>query len=175
MADSTRAMRRSIFEWERLPVWTNRLLTEITPDDLRAYSRKIVDRGAPCPRHPQADLQVCDLARREVRQSRRRCRPRLDRDICSRELVAVADGNLRDVQAAPLCGYAANDPARDASLAADNGAQERAAGCVARSIFDRRAVARRSASQASTSARSHTTQRRLSAKRRGNSPRCSTS
>ena len=37
MADNTRAMRRSIFERELLPVWRNRLLTEITPDDLRAH------------------------------------------------------------------------------------------------------------------------------------------
>jgi len=47
MADSTRAMRRSIFERELLPVWRNRLLTEITPDDLRAQCGRIVDRGAP--------------------------------------------------------------------------------------------------------------------------------
>src|SRR6202795_2479927 len=47
MADSTRAMRRSIFERELLPVWRNRLLTEITPDDLRAHCGKIVDRSAP--------------------------------------------------------------------------------------------------------------------------------
>lgn len=47
MADSTRAMRRSIFERELLPVWRNRLLTEIMPDDLRAQCGKIVDRGAP--------------------------------------------------------------------------------------------------------------------------------
>ncbi|XEU44117.1 hypothetical protein P7L65_15495 [Tistrella mobilis] len=47
MADSTWAMRRSIFEKELLPVWRNRLLTEITPDDLRAHCCKIVDRGAP--------------------------------------------------------------------------------------------------------------------------------
>lgn len=47
MADSTRAMRRSIFERELLPVWRNRLLTETTPDDLRAQCGKIVDRGAP--------------------------------------------------------------------------------------------------------------------------------
>jgi len=42
MADSTRAMRRAIFERELLPVWRNRLLTEITPDDLRAHCGKIV-------------------------------------------------------------------------------------------------------------------------------------
>lgn len=47
MADSTRAMRRAIFERELLPVWRNRLLTEITPDDLRAHCAKIVERGAP--------------------------------------------------------------------------------------------------------------------------------
>lgn len=47
MADSTRSMRRSIFERELLPVWRNRLLTEITPDDLRAHCAKIVERGAP--------------------------------------------------------------------------------------------------------------------------------
>lgn len=47
MADSTRAMRRSIFERELLPIWKNRLLTEITPDDLRTLCGKIVDRGAP--------------------------------------------------------------------------------------------------------------------------------
>lgn len=47
MADSTRAMRRSIFERKLLPVWRNRLLIEITPDDLRAQCAKIVERGAP--------------------------------------------------------------------------------------------------------------------------------
>lgn len=47
MAESTRAMRRSIFERDLLPIWRNRLLTEITPDDLRAHCAKIVERGAP--------------------------------------------------------------------------------------------------------------------------------
>ena len=47
MADSTRAMRRSIFERELLPKWRSRLLTEITPDDLRAHCGAIVERGAP--------------------------------------------------------------------------------------------------------------------------------
>lgn len=46
-ADSTRAMRRSVWERELLPVWRNRLLCEITPGDLRAHCLKIVDRGAP--------------------------------------------------------------------------------------------------------------------------------
>jgi integrase len=47
MADSTRAMRRSIFERELLPVWRSRLLTEISPDDLRSHCGGIVGRGAP--------------------------------------------------------------------------------------------------------------------------------
>ncbi len=47
MADSTRNMRRSIFNREVLPQWRNRLLNEITPDDLRAHCKSIVDRGAP--------------------------------------------------------------------------------------------------------------------------------
>lgn len=47
MADSTRAMRRAIFEREIRPAWQKRLLTEILPDDLRAHCAKIVDRGAP--------------------------------------------------------------------------------------------------------------------------------
>ena len=47
MADSTRAMRRSIWNRELEPVWKNRLLTEISPDDLRRLCGKIVDRGAP--------------------------------------------------------------------------------------------------------------------------------
>ena len=47
MADSTRNMRRSIFNREIMPQWRNRLLTEVTADDLRAHCRSIVDRGAP--------------------------------------------------------------------------------------------------------------------------------
>ncbi|WP_304271537.1 tyrosine-type recombinase/integrase [Brevundimonas naejangsanensis] len=47
MADSTRIMRRSIFNREVLPQWRTRLLSEITPDDLRAHCKSIVDRGAP--------------------------------------------------------------------------------------------------------------------------------
>lgn len=47
MADSTRAMRRAIFERELLPSWRKRLLSEVTPDDLRALCGAIVERGAP--------------------------------------------------------------------------------------------------------------------------------
>lgn len=47
MADSTRAMRRSIYERDILPTFRNRLLTEITSDDLRAMCAKVKERGAP--------------------------------------------------------------------------------------------------------------------------------
>ncbi|MCL8488502.1 MULTISPECIES: tyrosine-type recombinase/integrase [Bradyrhizobium] len=47
MADSTRAMRRSIYERDILPTFRNRLLTEILPEDLRALCAKVKERGAP--------------------------------------------------------------------------------------------------------------------------------
>lgn len=47
MAESTRSMRKAIFDRDIIPVWKNRLLTEITPDDLRALCAKVKDRGAP--------------------------------------------------------------------------------------------------------------------------------
>lgn len=47
MADSTRSMRRAIFDRDIVPTWKNRLLTEVTPDDLRALCAKVKDRGAP--------------------------------------------------------------------------------------------------------------------------------
>lgn len=47
MAESTRAMRRSVYERDILPAFRNRLLTEITPDDLRALCAKVKARGAP--------------------------------------------------------------------------------------------------------------------------------
>lgn len=47
MANSTRAMRRSIYERDILPTFRNKLLTEIAPDDLRMMCGKVKDRGAP--------------------------------------------------------------------------------------------------------------------------------
>ena len=47
MADSTRAMRRSIFERDILPAFRNRLLPEILPEDLRTLCAKVKERGAP--------------------------------------------------------------------------------------------------------------------------------
>ncbi len=47
MADSTRSMRKTIFDRDILPIWKNRLLIEITPDDLRTLCSKVKERGAP--------------------------------------------------------------------------------------------------------------------------------
>lgn len=47
MADSTRDMRRSIYERDIRHHWRRRLLTEILPEDLRRVCARIVDRGAP--------------------------------------------------------------------------------------------------------------------------------
>jgi len=40
-------MRRSIYERDILPTFPNRLLAEITPEDLRAMCDKVKRRGAP--------------------------------------------------------------------------------------------------------------------------------
>ncbi|HEY2358102.1 MAG TPA: tyrosine-type recombinase/integrase [Phenylobacterium sp.] len=47
MADSTRAMRRSVYDRDVAPAFRSRLLKEIEPGDLRALCAKIKDRGAP--------------------------------------------------------------------------------------------------------------------------------
>jgi integrase len=47
MADSTRAMRRSIFERDVLPAFRKRLLKEVLPEDLRGLCAKVKARGAP--------------------------------------------------------------------------------------------------------------------------------
>jgi integrase len=47
MADSTRSMRKHIIDRDILPVFQNRKLREVTPDDLRALCNKMKARGAP--------------------------------------------------------------------------------------------------------------------------------
>ena len=47
MADSTKAMRKTIIDRDILPVFQNRRMTEIGPEDLRALCAKIKGRGAP--------------------------------------------------------------------------------------------------------------------------------
>jgi integrase len=47
MAESTRAMRKHVYDRDIAPAWQKRLLTEITPEDLRGLCRKVKARGAP--------------------------------------------------------------------------------------------------------------------------------
>ena len=47
LADSTRDMRRSVYERELKPKFSNQKLVEITHEDLRALADAIVERGAP--------------------------------------------------------------------------------------------------------------------------------
>jgi integrase len=47
IAQSTREMRRHIYDRDIAPAWKSRLMTEIFPDDLRALCKKVKDRGAP--------------------------------------------------------------------------------------------------------------------------------
>ena len=47
MADSTKAMRKHIIDRDILPAFKNRLLAEVTPDDLCALCMKVKKRGAP--------------------------------------------------------------------------------------------------------------------------------
>lgn len=58
MAESTRSMRKSIFDRDILPVWKNRLLTEIAPDDLRQLFAEVKGRGAPA-----AAIHVRDIVK----------------------------------------------------------------------------------------------------------------
>jgi hypothetical protein len=47
MADSTRSMRRTIYDRDITPTFQRRLLHEIEPDDVRSLCLKVKDRGAP--------------------------------------------------------------------------------------------------------------------------------
>ncbi|CAH2808208.1 MAG: Integrase [uncultured Caballeronia sp.] len=58
MADSTRSMRKSVVERDILPALKNRLLTEISADDLRALCHKVKGRSAPV-----TAVHVCDIVK----------------------------------------------------------------------------------------------------------------
>ncbi len=73
MAESTRSMRKAIFDRDILPTWKNRLLSEITPDDLRGLCAKVKERGAPRPRSMFATSSSRSTATRSCMA--RRCEP----------------------------------------------------------------------------------------------------
>ncbi len=58
LADSTRAMRKHIIDRDILPVFRNRLLTEIQPEDLHEYDTQAAARAAAEDRERQADFRV---------------------------------------------------------------------------------------------------------------------
>lgn len=64
MADSTRSMRKSVIDRDILPVFKSRLLSEISPDDLRDLCNKVKGRGAPATAVHVRDIvkQVFDFA-----------------------------------------------------------------------------------------------------------------
>jgi integrase len=47
LAQSTRDMRKHVYDRDIAPAWKKRLLVEITPEDLRGLCKKVKDRGAP--------------------------------------------------------------------------------------------------------------------------------
>jgi hypothetical protein len=47
MAETTKSMRKSIIDRDILPVFRNRLMAEIGPEDLRNLCAKVKARGAP--------------------------------------------------------------------------------------------------------------------------------
>lgn len=87
MADSTRSMRKSILDRDILPAFKNRLLTEITSDDLSDLCNKVKGRAPPPPPPPSTcvtlssksmGLPSCMVRRlptRPMTWGRRRSRP----------------------------------------------------------------------------------------------------
>jgi len=59
MADSTKAMRKSIVDRDILPAFENRQLNEIASDDLRALCNKVKERGAPATAVHIRDIVKC--------------------------------------------------------------------------------------------------------------------
>ena len=133
MADSTRAMRRSIFEREH-PSGLAQPAADGNPAGRSARAlREGDDRGAPATAIHVRDIvkQIFgfrDPAWREGRQPRRRSWPGVDRDLRAEGPVAVSRGDPGHAQLARACADAADHPARDAVLPAVDGPQERIAG-----------------------------------------------
>jgi hypothetical protein len=131
-AAPTRAMRRTIFERELLPVWRKRLLTEITPDDLRAHCGTIVDRGAPA-----TALHVRDIVKQiygfailhgeKVTNPADEVGPSAIAHFVPRDR-SLSPTEIR-IMLKQLERVAADDPSRASADPPDNGAQERATGC----------------------------------------------
>ena len=114
-------------------VWRNRLLTEITPDDLRAHCAKIVDRGAPATAIHVRDIvkQIYGFAilhGEKVANPADEVGPASIATFTPEGPVAFADRDPDHAQADRERADAADDPAGHEALPADDGPQERVAG-----------------------------------------------
>ena len=141
MAESTRAMRKAIFDRDILPVWNNRLLTEITPDDLRALCGKVKDRGAPA-----TAIHVRDIVKQiyafailhgeKVGNPADDVGPASIATFAPKDRALSPDGDPHHASSAGACADAANHPIGPAADPAHHGPQERAARCgMGRSRF----------------------------------------
>ena len=126
-------MRRSIFERELLPRWRTRLLTEITPDDLRAHCGAIVERGAPATAIHVRDIlkQIYGFA---ILHRGKVANPADDLGPASIATFVPKDRSLSPTEIRIVLkriekvATHATHPARHAPLSANHGAQERTAG-----------------------------------------------
>ncbi|WP_456094037.1 phage integrase central domain-containing protein [Novosphingobium beihaiensis] len=134
MAGSTRAMRRSIFERDLLPVWRSRLLTEITPGDLREHCLKIVDRGAPATAIHVRDIvkQIYGFAILHGEKNQepcRRSRTRFHRNIQAQGPLSQPFRDSRPLPCHRSCRDTADHQARCEIFPPLDGPKERVAGC----------------------------------------------
>jgi integrase len=89
MAESTKSMRKSIIDRDILPVFRNRLMAEIGPEDLRNLCAKVKARGAPATAVHVRDIvkQVFGFAACTARRrrTRGRSRPLVDRHLRAKD------------------------------------------------------------------------------------------
>jgi hypothetical protein len=124
MAESTRSMRKSIYDRDILPAWKSRLLTEITPDDLRALCKKVKDRGAPATAIHVRDIvkQIYGFAKANGAKV---ANPGINRNFRAERAGTDVIRNSDCLQSCRRGPDAANHPARAQTDPADDGSEER--------------------------------------------------
>lgn len=131
MADSTRDMRRSVYERELKPKFGSQKLAEITHEDLRMLTDAIVERGAPATavHAREVVLQVFRWAverGQKVENPAELVRPTSIAKFEPRGSCADTRRNRIDVPVHGAHGHDTIHPGRRQAAAADDGAQERA-------------------------------------------------
>ncbi|GAB1426301.1 hypothetical protein MASR2M16_35350 [Thauera terpenica] len=146
MADSTRDMRRSVYERELKPKFGNQKLVEITHEDLRALTDAIVERGAPATavHVREVVLQVFRWAierGQKVENPAELVRPTTIAKFEPRDRALTPDEIGLMYQYMERIGTSAIHPGGGQAAAADDGAQERAdQRDLERDQFQRRAL-----------------------------------